>query len=63
MSVYTYKGICAKHGIFPNGPNLWNLYEEKNDVKHGQIKRPKYEKKKQLYKNDRFYWWISCVTL
>ena len=48
FSVYTYQGICAKHGIIPNGPTLCKLCEEKYDINNGIIKRSIYGKKKNL---------------
>ena len=63
LSVYTYQWICAKHGIIPNGPYLWKIFEEYDDMKNGIIKGTTYIKKKHLYKNIMLYWWILYGTL
>ena len=48
--VYTYQGKCATHGMIKNGPILWRICEEKDNINNGQIKRPAYGKKKHLTK-------------
>ena len=54
--VYTYWGICAKHGIIPNGQNLCKICEANDDIKNGIIKRPAYVKNKHLTKMS---WYIG----
>ena len=46
FSVYNYQGICAKHGIIPNGQYSWKISEKYDDIMNGIIKRPTYGKKK-----------------
>ena len=48
LSVYTYQGICATHGIIKNVTILCRICEDNDDIKNGLIKSPTYIKKKHL---------------
>ena len=50
FSVYTYQGICAKHGIITNGPTLFKVSKENDDINNNLIKRPTYGNKLHLTK-------------
>ena len=53
--IYTYQGICAKHGIITNRLTLCKICEENDNINNGLIKRPTNRNKKQLYKTVMFY--------
>ena len=50
LSVFTYQGRCALHGIFPNVPRECIICEENDDIKNGLIKRPTYGNKEHITK-------------